>query len=53
MAGRYVQRLSSVKLATTGLFLFPWRIISEKVNKGPANAMGWFIQPGDYRRFHR
>jgi GPH family glycoside/pentoside/hexuronide:cation symporter len=30
-------------LATIGLFLFPWKIVSEKINKGPAYALGLFI----------
>ena len=36
-------RLPLVMLATIGLFLFPWKIISDKINQGPAYALRLFI----------
>lgn len=30
-------------LVTIGLFLFPWRMLSERINKGPAYALGLAI----------
>jgi GPH family glycoside/pentoside/hexuronide:cation symporter len=30
-------------LGTIGLFLFPWKLISDRINKGPAYALGLFI----------
>ena len=30
-------------LLTIGIFLFPWKAVSEKMNKGPAYALGLFI----------
>jgi len=32
-----------VLLGTIGLFLLPWRMVSKKMNKGPAYALGLFI----------
>jgi GPH family glycoside/pentoside/hexuronide:cation symporter len=30
-------------LVTIGIFLFPWKAISDKINKGPSYALGLFI----------
>ena len=30
-------------LVTIGLFLFPWKVVSDKINKGPSYALGLFI----------
>ena len=30
-------------LVTIGLFLFPWKILSDRINKGPSYALGLFI----------
>jgi GPH family glycoside/pentoside/hexuronide:cation symporter len=30
-------------LVTIGLFLFPWKAVSDKINKGPSYALGLFI----------
>ena len=32
-----------ILLLSIGIFLFPWRYISEKINKGPSYALGLFI----------
>jgi hypothetical protein len=32
-----------VMLTTIGIFLIPWRMISERINKGPAYALGLSI----------
>ena len=32
-----------VMLGTIGLFLFPWKLASDRINKGPAYALGLFI----------
>jgi GPH family glycoside/pentoside/hexuronide:cation symporter len=32
-----------VMLATIGVFLFPWKKVSDRINKGPAYALGLFI----------
>ena len=32
-----------VMLGTIGLFLFPWKLVSDRINKGPAYALGLFI----------
>lgn len=30
-------------LVTIGIFLFPWKLVSDKINKGPSYALGLFI----------
>ena len=30
-------------LGTIGLFLFPWKLVADRINKGPAYALGLFI----------
>jgi GPH family glycoside/pentoside/hexuronide:cation symporter len=32
-----------VMLATIGVFLFPWKKVSDRINKGPSYALGLFI----------
>ncbi len=32
-----------VMLGTIGLFLYPWKLVSDRINKGPAYALGLFI----------
>lgn len=32
-----------IMLVSIGVFLFPWRYISDKINKGPSYALGLFI----------
>ena len=32
-----------IMLVCIGVFLFPWRYVSEKINKGPSYALGLFI----------
>lgn len=32
-----------VMLATIGIFLFPWKLVADRINKGPAYALGLFI----------
>ena len=32
-----------ILLGCIGVFLFPWRAVSEKINKGPSYALGLFI----------
>lgn len=32
-----------VMLATIGIFLFPWKMVADRINKGPAYALGLFI----------
>ncbi len=32
-----------VMLGTIGLFLFPWKLVADRINKGPAYALGLFI----------
>ena len=33
----------AVMLATIGVFLFPWKKVSDRINKGPSYALGLFI----------
>jgi GPH family glycoside/pentoside/hexuronide:cation symporter len=32
-----------VMLVTIGVFLFPWKLVSDRINKGPAYALGLFV----------
>jgi GPH family glycoside/pentoside/hexuronide:cation symporter len=32
-----------IMLGSVGLFLFPWKVISDRINKGPAYALGLFV----------
>jgi GPH family glycoside/pentoside/hexuronide:cation symporter len=32
-----------VMLATIGTFLFPWKLVADRINKGPSYALGLFI----------
>jgi GPH family glycoside/pentoside/hexuronide:cation symporter len=32
-----------VMLATIGIFLFPWKLVSDRINKGPSYALGLLI----------
>jgi GPH family glycoside/pentoside/hexuronide:cation symporter len=41
--GSQVPVILLVMLATIGLFLFPWKLVADRINKGPAYALGMFI----------
>jgi len=32
-----------IMLATVGIFLYPWKVVSDRTNKGPAYALGLFL----------